>query len=190
MADVQGDPYALVLNDLREKRDRLNAAIAAIEEIRGIGSLQTILASEAGQPSNEGAPGNLGAGAFLGMSIPDATKKLLTHERRAMANPEIWQKLKAGGLHLNSADPVNTVGSVLSRRFDKVGDLVRVGRGTWGLAEWYPGRSFKSKDDATPLPPPAVEPVKSTEEVTAQDAAAAAAAAGRSEMVQPPWMRR
>jgi hypothetical protein len=24
-----------------------------------------------------------------------------------------------------------------------VGDLVKVGRGTWGLKEWYPGRSFK-----------------------------------------------
>jgi hypothetical protein len=85
----------------------------------------------------------MGAGAFLGMSIPDAAKKLLAHERRAMANPEIWEKLKAGGLHLNSADPVNTVGSVISRRFDKVGDIVRVSRGTWGLAEWYPGRNFR-----------------------------------------------
>lgn len=29
----------------------------------------------------------------------------------------------------------------------EVGDIVRVGRGTWGLKEWYPGRSFKVKDD-------------------------------------------
>jgi hypothetical protein len=28
----------------------------------------------------------------------------------------------------------------------EVGDVVRVGRGTWGLKEWYPGRSFKTKD--------------------------------------------
>jgi hypothetical protein len=37
------------------------------------------------------------------------------------------------------------VGSVLSRRFDQVGDIVKVGRGVWGLAEWYPNRSFKRK---------------------------------------------
>jgi hypothetical protein len=33
---------------------------------------------------------------------------------------------------------------VLNRRFLQVGDIVRVGRGTWGLKEWYPNRSFKA----------------------------------------------
>ncbi len=35
--------------------------------------------------------------------------------------------------------------SCLTRRFAEVGDIVRVDRGTWGLKEWYPGRSFKTK---------------------------------------------
>ena len=47
---------------------------------------------------------------------------------------------------MNSKDPVNTVGSVLTRRFGEVGDVVKVGRGIWGLKEWYPGRSFKPSD--------------------------------------------
>ena len=51
------------------------------------------------------------------------------------------------GLVLNSADPVNIVGAVLSRRANDVGDTVKVGRGTWGLKEWYPGRSFKKRAD-------------------------------------------
>jgi hypothetical protein len=55
---------------------------------------------------------------------------------------------KAGGLHMNSKEPANTIGSVLTRRMAEVGDVVRVGRGTWGLKEWYPGRGFKTKDSA------------------------------------------
>jgi hypothetical protein len=56
-------------------------------------------------------------------------------------------------------------GSVLTRRFEKVGDVVRVSRGMWGLKEWYPNRSFKTNakivDDAPkngtsePVPPSA-----------------------------------
>jgi hypothetical protein len=87
--------------------------------------------------------GGLGPGAFLGMTIPEAAKKLLAHERRQMNNADIVDALRRGGLVLNSADPLNTVGSVLNRRFKDVGDVVRVGRGTWGLKEWYPNRSFK-----------------------------------------------
>ena len=34
---------------------------------------------------------------------------------------------------------------MLTRRFNEVGDIVRVGRGTWGLQEWYPNVSFKRK---------------------------------------------
>nr|QIO32975.1 hypothetical protein HAP40_14760 [Bradyrhizobium sp. 1(2017)] len=52
-----------------------------------------------------------------------------------------------GSAKSNSKEPANTIGSVLTRRMAEVGDVVRVGRGTWGLREWYPNRSFKVKDD-------------------------------------------
>jgi hypothetical protein len=68
---------------------------------------------------------------------------------------------------MQSADAANTVGSVLTRRFNQTGDIVKVGRGVWGLAEWYPGRSVKKKgaakncdvgdsaaDEGTSGPPP------------------------------------
>jgi hypothetical protein len=64
-----------------------------------------------------------------------------------MGNAEIAAALKAGGLVMNSAEPANTVGSILTRRFDQVGDIVKVGRGVWGLQEWYPNRSFKKKPE-------------------------------------------
>jgi hypothetical protein len=48
---------------------------------------------------------------------------------------------------MNSKEPADAIGSVLTRRLAEVEDVVRVGRGTWGLKEWYPGRSFKIKEE-------------------------------------------
>ena len=50
----------------------------------------------------------------------------------------------------------------MTRRFIQVGDIVKVGRGIWGLKEWYPNWSFKPKgatengsksDFSEPAPP-------------------------------------
>jgi hypothetical protein len=73
------------------------------------------------------------------------TKKLLAIRRQPLRNPDIATAFKTGGLVLQSAEPANPIGSVLTRRFNEVGDIVRVGRGTWGLQEWYPNVSFKRK---------------------------------------------
>lgn len=139
-SDSQGvDPYAAVLADLKAKRDQIDQAIQAIEGLRTNAPATT---SAASTPPPLAADGR---GAYLGMSIPDAAKKVLASRRQTMGNAEILAALKAGGLHLNSQQPINTIGSVLTRRFHVVGDIVRVGRGTWGLMEWYPNRSFKKK---------------------------------------------
>jgi hypothetical protein len=72
---------------------------------------------------------------------------------RTKASPRFFAAaFKIGGLHLNSSDPVNTVGSVLTRRANEVGDIVKIGRGTWGLKEWYPNRSFKKGKAADEKP--------------------------------------
>ena len=62
-----------------------------------------------------------------------------------MPNNDIADAIQGGGLKLNAADPYNTVGSVLTRRFFEHGDVVRVGRGMWGLPEWYPDRDFQAE---------------------------------------------
>ena len=71
---------------------------------------------------------------------------LLDARRQPLRNPDIAAALLAGGLVLNSKEPANTIGSALGRRANVVGDIVKVGRGTWGLKEWYPGRSLGNKD--------------------------------------------
>ena len=131
------DPYAIVLADLRAQRDRIDQAIQAIESVRG-----GVSASQWQAPSSNGNHPAQEDGAFLGMSISEATKKLLQMRKKAINNTAILAELRAGGLVLTANDPLNTIGAVLSRRFNDIGDIVRVDRGTWGLKEWYPGRNF------------------------------------------------
>jgi hypothetical protein len=45
------------------------------------------------------------------------------------------------------AAPIFELNEHKLEHWEKAVFVVRVGRGTWGLKEWYPGRSFKSKDD-------------------------------------------
>jgi hypothetical protein len=139
------DPYEAVLADLRAQREKIDQTIALISSLRGIKS-STGNAGGTSSAAGSGASVVEDSGSmFLSMSIPDAVLKLLSLRKRKMTNSEILAELKAGGLELTSQDPLNVIGSVLSRRFHAVGDIVRVDRGTWGLKAWYPGRNFKGK---------------------------------------------
>lgn len=137
---VGRDPYAEVLADLRLKRDDIDNLIRKLETMRG-GSP----ASAAETVAKTDSDGAHQSGSFLGMSIAEAAKKLLAAKRRTMNSGDIAIGLEAGGLHMTAAEPANVVGSVLTRRFNTSGDIVRVSRGQWGLAEWYPNRSFRKK---------------------------------------------
>ena len=145
MSDAE-NPYAAALADLRAKRDKINNTIAVLEEMSGLKLVPAQSGTVEFAPSTPSGGIEETAGMYLGMSIVDASKKLLAMRKRTLGNVEIARELQAGGLAMNSKDPVNTVGSVLTRRFGEVGDVVKVGRGIWGLKEWYPGRSFKPSD--------------------------------------------
>lgn len=153
------DAFDVAVAALTAQRDRIDQTIALIRQLQASGFTTAASALTAAEmlatPISEikDPADRLGPGAFLGLTIVDAAKKLLMHERRQLTNAELVDAFKRGGLVLNSADPLNTVGSVLNRRFMQVGDLVRVARGTWGLKEWYPNRSFKP---ATKVPDPIV----------------------------------
>ncbi|WP_394659152.1 winged helix-turn-helix domain-containing protein [uncultured Novosphingobium sp.] len=144
------DPYAAVLADLRAKRDQIDQAISVISNLLGA-TVGGLAPQPSPMPTADGLNDDNPTGMFLGMSIVDAAKKLLALRKRTMSNTEILAELQAGGLVLTGADPLNVVGSVLTRRFNNVGDLVRVSRGTWGLKEWYPGRNFKPANKAVAM---------------------------------------
>lgn len=155
-----GDPYAIVIADLRAKRDELDRTIAMLEAMSG-GAVPH--QAKRVDPMSK-AEADSGPGAYLGMSIADAARKLLASRRQPMNNADIYAALTAGGLAMNSAEPLNTIGSVLTRRFHQVGDIVRVKRGVWGLKEWYPNRNFKpaklgeAKTDANGSGQPSEQP--------------------------------
>lgn len=150
----QENPYIAVLKDLRAKRAEIDSTIKVLEGLAGVKPMLASVPNPplavpfANTPPSNDKPSKeaLGEGAFLGMSIVDATTKLLDAQQRKMRNPEIARELAAGGLVMKSADPVNTVGAVLSRQFNKGGNIVKVARGTWGLKKWYPNQSFKPKE--------------------------------------------
>jgi hypothetical protein len=143
------DHYEAVLADLHAKRDQIDQAIAAIESLRSGPAAGQRSKPATATNGTKGAtgPDASSPGDLLGMSISDAAKKLLAAKRGTLKNNDIATMFKAGGLHLNSTDWVNTIGAVLTRRANEVGDIVKVDRGTWGLKEWYPNRSFKKEKE-------------------------------------------
>ena len=124
--------YAAVLADLEAKKQQIEVAIAAIK----------MIAAQSGN-APLGGPGGSGPSAFLGMSIPDATKKHLTTVRQKQSTQEIMKALEAGGL---PASKYSTVYAVLRRRESQVGDIINM-KGDWALAEWYPNYRFKKSTD-------------------------------------------
>jgi len=119
------DLYERVLSDLRSRRDQLDRAISAIEAVKTVAEIE--------QPTR--ALPEVQSNAFIGKTVVEAAKELLAAHGKPLKNGDIAAGIAAGGLHLKSANPANTVGAILMRRWKQVGDIAHVGRGTWALAE-------------------------------------------------------
>jgi hypothetical protein len=136
--------YEAVIADLEAKKTQIESAIQAIRAIANLGSLGIA----AVPPSNSIA--GIPSDAFLGMSIPEASKKLLALLRRRLNTTELTRLLSHGGL----PEPAySTAYAVLRRRQQQVGDIVNID-GQWGLKEWTRGykpaaRKAEKDDEAT-----------------------------------------
>ena len=131
----EGIDYRVVLADMRARRAALDQAIAGIEAMLG----------ESSSAGGLGAPNGASSGAqeiqadtFVGRNISEATAHYLRMVGRPARSTEaITEALNRGGLVVTQP----SVGTVLLRSHNRSdGEIVRVGRGIWGLAEWYPGR--------------------------------------------------
>jgi hypothetical protein len=128
--------YERVLVDLRAKRAALDEAIAGIERVLGVSVRETVPNGEVADMAHT----EVADDAFFGLSIGDAARKYLRMSKRPRSTTEICSALEGGGLHHSSKNFFATVHSVLARQ-ERIGaDIVKVKRGQWGLAEWYPGR--------------------------------------------------
>lgn len=122
--------YKAVLADLEARKAQIESAIAAVKSFlasagnhAGDGALMDVTSAE-----------EIPRGAFLRLSIADATKKFLDMVKTKQSVPQITQALERGGLP--PAKP-NTVYAVLRRRENEIGDIIRLGD-EWALSEWYP----------------------------------------------------
>ncbi len=132
--------YQAVLTDLKMRRARLDAVIAAIESIIGEADVTPDQIPEKGDSA--GLSPSVHPDTFFGLSIAEAAKKYLKMARRAQHISAIAEAIGQGGLKKPSE---NVLSSILVRAA-KGREVAKVGKGMWGLAEWYPKRP---KGDAT-----------------------------------------
>jgi hypothetical protein len=152
---MSSDPaaYDAVLRDLREKRAQIDSAIEAIETIRP--RRLTI----GGEPIRRPPEPKLVARSTAGPpTIIGGALEILRFAGEPLHVSEIVKRLTNMGVKMESEDDANTVGSILNRRHRKKGDVVRVGRGTWALAE--------PRMDISPLERELLEPFKSAGEIS------------------------
>lgn len=117
---------AATLATIEAKIAKLQSAADTIRELMAAEGIE-------GGPSS-GPGGGVKPGAFLKLSIPDATKKHLEGVRQKVSTGELIKALVQGGL---PESKYNTVYSILRRREKQVGDIINM-QGDWALSEWYP----------------------------------------------------
>jgi hypothetical protein len=136
----------LYLDKLLRERDDLDKMIELVN--RKMGSTgSTISEKESSVFRKNKETIQVDHDTFYAMSIIDAAKKYLgIVGKPARPTQEIIKALKSGGLEKAE---YNTVSSVLARADRSQQGICRVGRGKWGLSEWYPGTGRRLR----PIPP-------------------------------------
>jgi hypothetical protein len=124
-----------MIQDFETKIAAMQEAVASLKKARdAISGLTT------------GGPGRnaeIGPDTFTGMSIEKAGEKFLRLVGRpARTTQEIVDGLLRGGLPRVSPESVATI---FIRSHNSDGAVVRVQKGLWGLADWYPKRPPKLK---------------------------------------------
>ena len=119
---------------LEGQKAGIEAAIEALKHLESLGVGAAGLQGLGVSPNHRGIQQD----TFVGMSIADAAPKYLEIVGRpARTTEEIVQALLRGGLQRVSPASVATI---LIRIHNANGPVVRVQKGLWGLAEWYPKR--------------------------------------------------
>ncbi len=140
----EGIDYRAVLADMRARRAALDNAIAGMEAMLGESSSAGGLGTPNGGVGSQGQ--EIQADTFVGRNISEATAHYLRMVGRPARSTEaVTEALNRGGLVVTQP----SVGTVLLRSHNRgEGEIVRVGRGIWGLAEWYPGRPRVRRRDS------------------------------------------
>ena len=136
MAGEQAFDVEAAIAALEVQKASIDETIAALRRYQALG----LQGGTAPAESRAVDPANIPGDAFFGLSIGEAAKKYLGIVKRKQSIREIAEALDRGGLPHASGDFVGTVSTMLRRHATKDAELVRVGRGDWGLAGWYGNR--------------------------------------------------
>ena len=154
---------------LTAKRDELSKAIQAIEALLSVANgtdfidsaidsiVKTSLGSISSHKSeissdtdanNQGEP--IRADAFFGMSVMDAVVAYLSIVKKPQTAHDLIDAIKAGGYLFLTNNPLGSVTSTLNRSHQTNGAVVRTGKNTYALAEWYPSRARVKRRPSAP----------------------------------------
>jgi hypothetical protein len=126
--------YVAVLADLEARKTAIDAAIAGVRQMLGLGSDQAVTSSMSARKERAT---EVRVDSFFGMTMPDAIVKFLEITKQPQSVSDITVALLDGGFKTTAKNLMPSVGSTLSR-MKTAGDLVSV-QGKWGLVSWYPG---------------------------------------------------
>lgn len=151
------DPYDAADAPLRDEEVRLLARLGTVRKLRAdIAAAR----AEAGTPV-AALPHNYPASTptvastpittgekFRGMGLGEACAKQLAENRGIeLTAKQVWAALSGAGFSIISERPEAAVNWALRKREKKEGDVVLVGDGKWGRAEWYsPNQLRKFRD--------------------------------------------
>ena len=134
-----GVDYGPVIADLETKIAEMQNTLAGLKRAAGI-VVDSSSISVTASPSAISA--TIRFDSFLRMTVFDALMAFLKmHYRNPQTTKQILEALNKGGLRTT----YSTVSSILSRRASEDKDIMKVGKSTWGLKEWYPGSARKRK---------------------------------------------
>lgn len=152
------DPYEAADAPLRAEEERLSRAL---EDLRA--SRKTIAAARARMgpylpapvgkepPSIAATPVTTTAQKFSGKGLGEgAVVQLAENRGMELTVKQLWSAMSAAGFHILSERPEAALSWALRKREAKHGDVILIGDGKWGLAEWYsPAQIKRFKDSRT-----------------------------------------
>ncbi len=139
--------YRSRLQELEKKREKLSDQIATIKKYlelaetlhrvevdkAKLASLSSQIMTDADAPNGSPVPSAadvedqsrdilLGRSRFSGMSIPEATFRILSEMRKPMHAKDLYQRLVDGGIYIRGKTPVTSIATAVKRdkRFKKV----------------------------------------------------------------------
>jgi hypothetical protein len=139
-----------LLTELEQDRDDLERMIAWVKSRmeQADASKVSSTPAKADGASPMRFPRLIAQDAFFRMSVPDAIKKYLNIVKRPKSAKDITAGLDTGGLTHQAKNLYATVYPTLLR-MESSGEVARVGKGEWGLSEWYPNVRKTAQEEKT-----------------------------------------